>query len=101
MILTTIHTKVENWDNALWEYLRVWKTADIEASFPTIQQPTLIITGDSDAIVPVTDSQQLDSKLPNSELVILPSCGHVPQEECPEAFEQAVNSWLNKLEQGR
>ena len=99
MTLTTIHTKVENWDNALWEYLRVWNTPDLAASFPNIQQPTLIITGDSDAIVPVTDSQQLDSKLPNSELVILSSCGHVPQEECPEAFEEAVNTWFNKLEQ--
>lgn len=97
MALTTIHTKVENWDFAFWEYLRAWNTPDLAASLPNIQQPTLIITGDSDAIVPVTDSKRLDSKMPNSQLVILSSCGHVPQEECPEAFEKSVNTWLNKL----
>ncbi len=101
MTLTTIHTQVEDWDVAFWEYLRVWgvDTPDLAARIPEIQQPALVITGDSDAIVPVTDSQRLDSELPNSELVILPSCGHVPQEECPEAFEEAVDAWLSQWKQ--
>ena len=47
-------------------------------------------------VVPVSDSQRLDSVLPSSELVILPSCGHVPQEECPEAFTEAVDAWLSQ-----
>ena len=98
MTLTTIHTQVEDWDVALWEYLRVWgaDTPDLAARIPDIQQPTLVITGDSDTVVPVTDSERLDSELPNSELVILPSCGHVPHEECTEAFEEAVDAWLSQ-----
>jgi pimeloyl-ACP methyl ester carboxylesterase len=101
MNLTTIHTQVEDWDVALWEYLRAWGVdmPDLATHISNIQQPTLVITGDSDAVVPVSDSQQLDSELPNSELVILPSCGHVPQEECPEAFEEAVDAWLSQWEQ--
>lgn len=101
MTLTSIHTQVEDWDFALWEYLRVWgvDTPDLAALIPDIQQPTLVITGDSDTVVPVTDSQRLYSELPNSELVILPSCGRVPHEECPEAFEEAVGAWLNKRKQ--
>lgn len=99
MALTTIDTQVENWDSALWEYLRVWgvDSPNYIDRIPEIQQPVLVITGDSDAVVPVTDSQQLDAELPNSELVILPSCGHVPQEECPELFEEAVTMWLSKV----
>ena len=98
--LTSIHTQVEDWDFALWEYLRVWgeDTPDLAARIPDIQQPVLLITGDSDTVVPVTDSQRLDSEFPNSELVILPSCGHVPHEECPEAFKEAVDAWLSQLE---
>ena len=98
MTLTTIHTQVEDWDIALWEYLRVWgaDTPDLAARIPDIQQPTLVLTGDSDTVVPVTDSQRLDSELPNSELVILPSCGHVPHEECSESFEEAVDAWLSQ-----
>ena len=101
MTLTTIHRQVADWDVALWEYLRVWgvETPDFVASIPAIQQPALVITGDSDAVVPVSDSQRLDSELPNSELVILPSCGHVPHEECPEAFEEAVDAWLRQWKQ--
>lgn len=101
MSLTSIHTQVEDWDVALWEYLRAWgvDTPDFVAHIPKIQQPALVITGDSDTVVSVTDSQQLNSELPNSELVILPSCGHVPQEECPEAFEEAVDAWLSQWEQ--
>ena len=101
MTLTTIHTQVEDWDVALWEYLRAWSvdTPDFVTRIPDIQQPALVITGDSDAVVPVSDSQRLDSELPDSELVILPSCGHVPQEECPDAFEEVVDAWLSQREQ--
>ena len=100
MYLTTIQTNVEDWDTAYWEYLRVWgaDTPDFVSRLAEIKQPTLVISGDSDAVVPLSDSQQLDATLPNSQLVILPSCGHVPQEECPEAFESAVGDWLAGLE---
>jgi pimeloyl-ACP methyl ester carboxylesterase len=96
--LTGIHTQVIDWDVALWEYLRVWgaDATELTARIPEIEQPTLVLTGDSDTVVPVIDSQRLDSELPNSELVILPSCGHVPHEECPKAFVEAVDAWLSQ-----
>jgi pimeloyl-ACP methyl ester carboxylesterase len=98
MALTMIQTQVQDWDMAYWEYLRVWglDTPDYITRIPEIQQPVLVISCDSDAIVPVSDSQTLHSELPNSELVILPSCGHVPQEECPDIFEEVVGEWLSQ-----
>jgi pimeloyl-ACP methyl ester carboxylesterase len=98
LALTTLHTQVADWDLAFWEYLRVWgaETPDFLTSIPELQQPALVITGDSDAVVPVADSQRLNSELPNSELVILPACGHLPHEECPEAFEEALDAWLRR-----
>ena len=100
MAQTLILTQVQDWDTAYWEYLQVWGSdgPDHVAQIPNIEQPTLVISGDSDAIVPVEDSERLNAELPNSELVILPNCGHVPQEECPEIFEEAVDAWLNGLE---
>jgi pimeloyl-ACP methyl ester carboxylesterase len=96
--LTGIHTQVANWDLALWEYLRAWSVdiSVLAAQLGEIQQPALVVSGDGDTVVPVSDSQRLDSDLPNSELVILPTCGHVPQEECPEAFTEAVDAWLSQ-----
>jgi pimeloyl-ACP methyl ester carboxylesterase len=96
MRLTLIHTEVEGWDDALWAYLQEWETnpADVAGRLSTIQQPALVITGDSDAVVPVADSQRLASELPNAVYAILPDCGHVPQEECPEQLIGVVNAWL-------
>jgi pimeloyl-ACP methyl ester carboxylesterase len=101
MSLTMVQTQVEDWDNALWEYLRIWGAGspDYVQRIPDIQQPALVITGDSDQVVPVADSQRLDAALPNSEFVILPSCGHVPQEECPHIFQDAVDQWLSSFGQ--
>lgn len=98
MALTMIQTKIENWDTAYWEYLRVWgmDTPDYVAGIPDIQQPVLVLTGDSDTVVPVSDSEKLHDELPNAELEILPACGHVPQEECPSLFIEAVDAWLNQ-----
>ena len=99
MGMTMIQTQVEDWDVALWEYLKAWNIdkPDYTTRISEIDQPVLVISGDSDAIVPVTDSRRLHSELPNSELTILPSCGHVPQEECPDLFEEAVNLWLSQI----
>jgi pimeloyl-ACP methyl ester carboxylesterase len=95
---TLVHTEVANWDYALWEYLRIWGTnsSDYTARIPQITQPALVLSGDSDTIVPVEQSRRVDAELPQSELVILEACGHVPQEECPDLFETAVADWLSR-----
>ena len=99
MALTTITSKVENWDTAFWEYLQVWgATHEYLDHISEIQQPSLVVSGDSDMIVPVSDSERLASELPNAELIIIPSCGHVPQEECPQAFEEALSEWMVQWE---
>ena len=61
-----------------------------------VQAPVLVITGDDDRIVPTAESVRLASELPGAELVVIPSCGHVPQEECPEAFLNATTGFLMK-----
>ena len=100
MRLTTIQTQVKDWDIAYWEYLKVWgaDAPDYVSMLSRIQQPTLVISGDNDHVVPLADSEQLDAELPNSELIVLSNCGHVPQEECPASFEDAIATWLIKLD---
>ena len=98
MSLTMIHTQVTNWDVAYWEYLQAWYTGDYDyiSMLPEIDQPALVISGDSDNVVPLSDSERLNNELPNSELIVLPNCGHVPQEECPTAFVEASEVWLTQ-----
>jgi pimeloyl-ACP methyl ester carboxylesterase len=55
-----------------------------------------LTTGDGDAIVPPVDSERLANTLPNAEYAVLANCGHVPQEECPTQFADAVAAWLEE-----
>jgi len=59
--------------------------------------PTLLITGDDDRIVPTQRTIDLAAKIPGSRLVVLPDCGHVPQEECPAPFMNSVREFLSSV----
>ena len=100
MRLTLIHTEVANWDVAMWEYLQVWGTApiDIGEQLAAISQPTLVLTGAGDVVVPPADSERLANALPQAGYAVLANCGHVPQEECPTQFTDAVDAWLEQFE---
>jgi pimeloyl-ACP methyl ester carboxylesterase len=86
--------QIANWDRALWELSAAPGINDLAGRIPAVQQPTLVITGDDDRIVPTELSIQLAGDLPNAELSILPNCGHVPQEECPDLFLDAIDQFL-------
>jgi pimeloyl-ACP methyl ester carboxylesterase len=89
--------RVENWDQALWELVVAGRPSRIDDRLEEITVPVLVITGDDDRLVPPDQSQRLARALPDARFVILPNCGHVPQEECPEAFMQAVRQHFNFL----
>lgn len=87
--------QAQNWDKALWEFILASRTIKLEPELAECQLPVLVITGEDDRIIPMEQSMRLASQLPNAEFVILPNCGHIPQEECPQDFLNAVNTFLN------
>ncbi len=89
--------RAENWDRAFWELLLVSEVPDLATRLDQVRWPTLVITGDDDRIVPTDQSVRLAAELPNAKLVVIPHCGHVPQEECPAAFLEAVKGFLARL----
>jgi pimeloyl-ACP methyl ester carboxylesterase len=86
--------QAENWDRALWNLTAASGASGLGEQLDRLQLPVLVLTGDDDRIVPTEQSVRLASELPDAELVVFPQCGHVPQEECPEAFLQAVEDFL-------
>jgi len=46
------------------------------ADLVSIHQPVLVLNGESDKMVPTTNTVELDRRLPNSQLVIYPDAGH-------------------------
>lgn len=89
---------VDRWDVGLWEFTKANGENDLESRISEITMPVLVITGADDKIIPADQSIQLASELPNASLVVIPDCGHVPQEECPAEFINAVDTFLNNLQ---
>ncbi|MDX1332025.1 MAG: alpha/beta hydrolase [Robiginitalea sp.] len=56
------------------------RTGDIK----NITQPTLILWGAEDGLIPVESAYRFQRDLPNDTLVVLKDSGHVPMEEDPE-----------------
>ena len=89
--------QAENWDRALWELTLASAESNLAARLGELDLPVLVITGDDDRIVPTEQSIRLAGEIAGAQLVVLPSCGHVPQEECPAAWLTAVESFLAEL----
>ncbi len=59
-----------------------------------IKLPTLIIVGEDDPGTPVSASQAMHERIPNSKLVILPSARHLSNIEQTDAFNAALLTFL-------
>ncbi|MCU0486728.1 MAG: alpha/beta hydrolase [Anaerolineales bacterium] len=89
--------QVNNWDKALWELTTASRASGLAEQLSEFSLPVLVITGDDDRIVPTADSIRLAGELPNAELVVIPEAGHVPHEERPGEFMQAIEAFLSSL----
>lgn len=86
--------QAENWDKALWYLTISSQESGLAERLSELTLPALVITGDDDRIVPTEQSVRLADELPDPGLVVIPQCGHVPHEECPAEFMQAVADFL-------
>ncbi|NUM47478.1 MAG: alpha/beta hydrolase [Anaerolineales bacterium] len=86
--------QVENWDKGLWLLTTASEESDLAERMDEITFPTLVVTGDDDRIVPTEQSIRLSEEIPGAYLYIVPNCGHVPHEECPKVFLEAVSEFL-------
>ena len=59
-----------------------------------IQTSTLIIWGEDDQLIDVSNAYLFEKDIRNSQLVIIPKTGHVPMEENPLAFLAAFNKFI-------
>jgi pimeloyl-ACP methyl ester carboxylesterase len=89
--------KVDNWDRALWDFTLASHDTGLLQHLQDFKLPILVITGDDDRIVPTADSIKLAEVLPGAELVVIPQAGHVPHEEQPAAFMQALDSFVKNI----
>jgi pimeloyl-ACP methyl ester carboxylesterase len=65
---------------------------DVRDRLGEIQQPTLVITGNRDALIQWTNSEFLAEHLPNAKLVVIPKMNHVTIHEVPEIMVRETDS---------
>jgi pimeloyl-ACP methyl ester carboxylesterase len=75
--------------------------ADQRDLLPDIAVPTLLIWGELDARSPLSVARQFAHAIPDTQLVVIPGCGHVSNLEQPEQFNEAVREFCRAHSPGR
>lgn len=86
--------RVIGWEAALWRFTAAPRDNALAENLDDLTVPTLLITGDTDTIVPTADTERLAALLSAAELVVIPRSGHLPHEERPDAFLTALADWF-------
>ncbi|WP_424186344.1 alpha/beta fold hydrolase [Actinokineospora sp. G85] len=67
----------------------------------TAHTPLLLITGDTDAVIPAQHTIDAHDKTPNSHLAVFQGAGHFPHLDDPERFAATVAGFLNATRPAR
>lgn len=79
---------------ALTQRLQQLETGAAVDRLATIRQPTLILWGGRDRLIPPAAGIELQQRITGSQLVVFDTLGHVPQEEDPAATLTPVLGFL-------
>lgn len=93
--------QLDNWDRALWEFTKASEPQDLSGALSQLEMPVLLLAGDDDRIIPTAQTIAAADQAKNVQLKIFTACGHVPQEECPQPFLQAVDAFILALRNAR
>ncbi len=78
---------------------RKYKAPDREsviAGLKRFELPVLLIWGEEDAIVPKEEIKLFSRILRNSTEILIPDCGHLPQEEFPELTAGLMSDFIQR-----
>ena len=73
--------------------LGIRNTANLSSRLGKILSPTIIVWGEHDEMIPVKYAEDYRN-IPNSNLQIIPKCGHTPFTEKPEVFSKIAIDFL-------
>lgn len=89
-------------DCAFWQWNDVWlsaafRTFDIQPELGGIAAPLLAIQGENDPYGTMAQIDDIAARVPQTQRLKLPDCGHSPHRDQPEAVAQAVEAFLRDL----
>lgn len=80
--------------HALGERFRQSPGGQYAAQIPSVKQPTLILWGGQDRLIPPDNAEHFQRDIAGSRMVVFDALGHVPHEEDPATTVAAVKSFL-------
>ena len=98
-IMNTVHRMIASSpvDGVIGALQALMDRPDSTPTMATIDVPTLIVTGDEDAIIPVSESESMHAAIRNSTLEVITGAGHLTNLERPAAFNHVVSEFIAKL----
>ena len=79
-----LHLDQPDWQQSLISFTQSGGYRSFKTQLAAIQPPTLILWGEQDRILGTQDAQRLHQAIPQSQLVWIAPCGHVPHLEQPQ-----------------
>jgi pimeloyl-ACP methyl ester carboxylesterase len=58
--------------------------------------PALIVVGRDDAFTPIGDAELMHERIPGATLAVVEGAGHMPNLECPSAFNAALEAFFGR-----
>lgn len=89
--------QVSGWERAFWYFATAPKSNDVADRLTEFEMPVLLVTGDTDTIVPTADTLSLNELIPGSMLEVVSNSGHLPHEERPRDFVDALLTHWGEL----
>ena len=89
--------KIKGWEQAFWDFTNAPRDNQLKDNLSELTLPTLVITGKYDEVVPAKDAVELQKLIAGSHLEIIDKTTHLPQEEQPELFMEAVEKHWEHL----
>lgn len=70
-------------------------TDEVEARYAQLRCPVQILWGEEDQWIPPARGRQLAAAIPEARFQAVPKCGHLMQEDAPEAIVAAALRWFD------
>lgn len=93
LLCAALHLEMPGWHQALISFTKSGGYPPFGQKLTQIQQPTLILWGKDDRILGTKYAHKFEAAIPNSQLIWIDDCGHVPHLEKPEITAEYIQQF--------
>ncbi len=95
LMCSTSHLACDRWSEGLIDFTKSGGYGDFRSHLSQLMLPSLVVWGKQDKILGTKPAPQFTQLLPQSDLVWIEPCGHVPHLEQPAKTAAAIRQFLS------